>query len=394
MIASTHRPTALVKKKMITDRTKQPGVFKYLSLGDVHLGHRTTPTNLVIKNLDRTITDELLKEVDMLIITGDLFDRQLNNGDEVVHQINRWSTLLMLRCAAYGVMMRIVEGTPSHDREQSRFFTEQRVNAGIDVDLHYTKSLSIEYIEKLDAYFLYVPDKHNPSTDVTLAEVKKLMADLGIEQVDFAIMHGAFSYQLPAIVPEPTHKEAEYLALVRHQILIGHVHLMTVNERILAAGSFDRICHNDEDPKGMFKVTVKDDGTWERVFIENKGAKKYVTLECHDMDTKQLNQAIREFIKDLVKGSSVRLRCNPNDVANGDIDAYRREFTHLDWMLTVDKTEAKKNSVAETFNAFDMSQFKDITRDTIKELLVPSLAKYVADEDMMRRCLKWADSLA
>lgn len=379
---------------MKTDRTKSPGVFRYLSLGDVHLGHRSTPASMIIRNLELTITDELLKEVDMLIITGDLFDRQLNNGDEVVHQINRWITLLMLRCAAYKVMIRIVEGTPSHDREQSRFFTEQRINANIDVDLHYTKNLSIEYIERLDSYFLYVPDKHNPSTDITLKEVKQLMAELGIEKVDFAIMHGAFSYQLPAIVPEPTHKEDEYLALVRHQILIGHVHLMTINERILAAGSFDRICHNDEVAKGMFKVTVKEDGKWERVFIENRGAKKYVTLECHGMDTKQLNFAIREFIKDLPKGSSVRLRCNPNDVANGDIDTYRREYVQLDWQITVDKIESKKNSVAETFQAFDMAQFKEITRASIKELLVPALAKFAPDEAAIMRCLQRLDGLA
>jgi DNA repair exonuclease SbcCD nuclease subunit len=379
---------------MKTDLTKKPGVFRYLSLGDVHLGHRSTPASLIIKNLELTITDELLKEVDMLIITGDLFDRQLNNGDEVVHQINRWMTLLMLRCAAFKVMIRIVEGTPSHDREQSRFFTEQRINANIDVDLHYTKNLSIEYIERLDSYFLYVPDKHNPSTDVTLNEVKQQMAELGIEQVDFAIMHGAFSYQLPAIVPEPTHKEDEYLKLVKHQILIGHVHLMTVNERILAAGSFDRICHNDEGAKGMFKVTVKQDGSWERVFIENKGAKKYVTLECHGMDTKQLNYAIKEFIRELPRGSAVRLRCNPNDVANGDIDVYKKEYPKLDWTVTVDKVESKKNTVAETFQAFDMSQFKAITRDSIRELLVPALAKFAPDEAAIMRCLQRLDGLA
>lgn len=302
--------------------------------------------------------------------------------------------MLMLRCAAYNVMIRIVEGTPSHDREQSQFFTEQRINAGIDVDLHYSKNLSIEYIEKLDAYFLYVPDKHNPSTDVTLAEVRKLMSDMNIEKVDFAIMHGAFSYQLPAIVPEPTHKEDEYLKLVKHQILIGHVHLMTINDRILAAGSFDRICHNDESPKGMFKVTVKDNGDWERVFIENIGAKKYVTLECHGLDTKQLSYAIKEFIKNLDKGSSVRLRCNPNDVASGDIEFYKKEFVHLDWQVTVDKTETKKNTVAETFNAFDMSKFKDITKASIKELLVPELAKLAKDEAAIMRCLQRLDGLA
>lgn len=372
---------------MKCDRTKQPGVFRYLSVGDVHLGHRTTPAELIIRNLDLTITDDLLKEADMLIITGDLFDRQLNNGDIVVHQINRWITKLMFRCSAFNTMIRVVEGTPSHDREQSRFFVEQKENAFIDVDLHYTKNLSIEYIEKLDSYFLYVPDKHNPSTDVTLSEVKKLMSELSIEQVDFAIMHGAFSYQLPAIVPEPTHDENEYLKLVKHQILIGHVHLMTINERILAAGSFDRICHNDEGTKGLFQVTVKEDGTWERKFIENRWAKKYVTLECHGLDTMQLVVAVRQFLADLPKGSSVRLRCNPHDVANGDIDVFRKEYSNYDWQITIDKIESKKNTVAETFKAFDMSKFKAITPESILDLVAPMLANMADDDTTAVRCL-------
>lgn len=379
---------------MNTDKTKKPGEFKFVSLGDVHLGHRTTPTAHIIRNLEQTITPEILKEIDMLIITGDLFDRQLNNGDDSVHLINRWITRIMYECVAYDVMLRVVEGTPSHDREQSKFFTEQKAMAGIDIDLHYTKNLSIEYIEKLDAYFLYVPDKHNPSTDVTLLEVKKQMAELGIEKVDFAIMHGAFSYQLPAIVPEPTHNEVEYLQLVRHHILIGHVHLMTIHERILAAGSFDRICHNDESPKGMFKVTVKANGDWEHMFIENRGAKKYVTLDCHGMDTKQLNYAVKEFIKDLRAGSSVRLRCYPSDVAAGDISAYQQEYRQHDWQLTVDKLNEKKSTVTDAFKSFNMASFKAINKDSIKDLLLPALASVVPDEATLHRCLNRLDNLA
>ncbi|MFO5795736.1 hypothetical protein, partial [Klebsiella pneumoniae] len=59
------------------------------------------------------------------------------------------------------------------------FFVEQKNNANIKVDLHYSKILDIEYIEKLDAYFLYVPDKWNPSTSETLNQVKDLMHKKG-----------------------------------------------------------------------------------------------------------------------------------------------------------------------------------------------------------------------
>jgi hypothetical protein len=371
---------------MKTDRTKTPGVFKYISLGDVHLGHRLTPASHIIKNLQRLITDDLLKTLDMVIITGDLFDRQLNNGDDDVNAINRWITILLYKCAAYDVHLYIVEGTPSHDRKQSQFFIEQKVNANIPVELHYAKELEILYNERFDAHFLFVPDKWHPSTSVTLGQVKAKMKEMGITQVDFAVMHGAFSYQLPSIVEEPTHDEQEYLALVKHQILIGHVHNMTVNERIYAAGSFDRICHADEIPKGMFHFEVRKDDTFTATFIENRGAKKYVTWEVHGLDTKELNFQIKERIKDLPRGSSIRLRCDPGDVANGDIDSYRREYQAFDWQITVEKATAKKNTVMESMRNFDMSEFVPITKDNILELLLYELENQGHSETTVERC--------
>ncbi|AEH03486.1 SbcD-like subunit of palindrome specific endonuclease [Pseudomonas phage PhiPA3] len=378
---------------MKTDKTKKPGQFRYISFGDVHLGHRQTPTDKIIQNLDLVITDDLLKELDMVIITGDLFDRQLNNGDEVVHQINRWMTMFMFRCAAYNVMLRVVEGTPSHDREQSQFFVEQKVNANIPVDLYYTKELSIEYNQRLDAHFLYVPDKWRPTTQETLAEVRGLMAERSLEQVDFAIMHGAFSYQLPSIVPEPTHDENVYLELVKHQILIGHVHNMTVHERIYAAGSFDRICHGDEIPKGMFDFTVYDNGSYTATFVENKRAKQFVTLDVHGFDTKQLALTVREKVSELPKYSAIRLRCDPNDVANGDIETFRREYPNIEWSTKVEKPTAKKNTVLESMKNFDMSEFVPITKDNISLLIAEEMRRQGVDEVRIQRSQARFDKL-
>lgn len=373
---------------MKTDRTKEPGTFRYISLGDVHLGHRLTPAWQIIRNLDRLLTADFIKTLDLIIITGDLFDRQLNNGDDDVNAINRWITMLMYKCAAMDTHLYIVEGTPSHDRRQSQFFVEQKINANIPVNLHYAKELEIIYNERWDAHFLFVPDKWHPSTAVTLSQVKAKMGELGISQVDFAIMHGAFSYQLPSIVEEPTHDEAEYLAIVKHQILIGHVHNMTVNDRIYAAGSFDRICHNDEIPKGMFHFEIRKDDTFTATFIENRWAKQYVTWDVHGMDTKELNYLIKERIQTLPKGSAIRLRCEPGDVANGDIDSYRREYQSHDWAITVEKATAKKNTVMESIRNFDMSEFIPITKDNILELLLYEIEQQGHSETTVERCAK------
>ncbi len=359
-----------------------------MSLGDVHLGHRQNPTEDIILNLDRLLTDTLLKDIDMLIITGDLFDRQLSNGDDCVNSINRWITLLLMRCSQYNVMIRIVEGTPSHDRRQSIFFLEQKVNADIDVDVHYATELSIEHNAKLDAYFLYVPDKWRPSTDTTLNEVKALMQAKGIDKVDFAIMHGAFSYQLPSIVKEPTHCEESYLELVKYHILIGHVHIMTVHERIYAAGSFDRICHNDEIPKGMFNIEVRESGEHTAKFIVNKKAKQFITLDVHSMNTKELFQFINESVKDLPKFSLIRLRCNPNDVATGDINTFIINYPKYFWDLTYEKTKLKKTNVSEIIENFSMDSLIGIDASSISDLVEDELDNHLKNDVNKEKYIK------
>ncbi|MFO5520957.1 hypothetical protein ACLBP3_30585, partial [Klebsiella pneumoniae] len=59
--------------------------------------------------------DTILKDIDMLIITGDLFDRQLNNGDPAAYAIDRFITILLYKCEMYNVMIRIDEEYQAHE---------------------------------------------------------------------------------------------------------------------------------------------------------------------------------------------------------------------------------------------------------------------------------------
>lgn len=374
---------------MNTQHCKQPGTFRFISVGDIHFGHPQTPTSHIIANLDRyCVSDAQLQTADMLIITGDVYDRLLHNADENVHRINSWITRLLYRCAAHDVLVRVVEGTPSHDRGQPRFFAEQARNAKIPVDLHYAPTLSIEYIDRFDMHVLYVPDKWRSDTQETLHEVRVLLKQHNLEQVDFAIMHGAFTYQLPEVVTEPTHDPEAYLALVKYLILIGHVHQMSHYQRILAAGSFDRICHGDEGPKGCFDVQVRAPDDYRVTFVENKGAKRYDTLDCRDMDTKSLNVLLRKHLQDLPAGSAIRLRCHNHDAANGDIDHLRKSYPQYEWSVVIDRTKRNKDTVASVFRHADLSGFTPITPDTITKLVQEVLTRQQVDATTQSRCLQ------
>jgi hypothetical protein len=380
---------------MNTANCKRPGWFRCASFGDVHLGHPNTPTEHIIRNLLQYVHEDLIKELDMLIIEGDLLDRLLNAGDPNIFRVHAWATWLMRTCAKHGTMLEILEGTPSHDWNQSMYFVEQKINADIPVDMFYAKSLTVRYIEKFDMYMLYVPDHCLPHPDDILKEARLQMAKLGITQVDFAVMHGAFRYQYPKVVIEPTHDEPTYLALVKYFIFIGHVHQSSQYERILAAGSFDRLNHGDEGMKGFYDVSVREDGTHRVTFVVNHHAKRYDTLECHHLDTKSINVLVQKHMEGLRKGSSIRLRCNKGDPAATYVETLKREYSDFEWspaLVEETKTKAKK-SVVDVLADFDMSAYLPINEQSLLGLLKPELEKFTQDPAVVERCLRHAETV-
>lgn len=367
---------------------KIAGRFRFISFGDVHLAHPRTPTTLVLNNLTTyAVNDKVFKDLDLCFITGDLFDLLLSNNDPRLYEIHRWLTYLMRMCAKHDVLLRIVEGTPSHDRGQSIFLPEQAKNAEIPVDLHYASTLSIEYIPRFDIHILYVPDKWRTDTSETLTEVKALLAQHSLTQVDFAVMHGAFEYQLPAIVPEPSHDSDEYLALVRYFILIGHVHKATQLERILAAGSFDRDGHGSEEAKGYFDVTIRGVDNSTITWVENKGAKRYISIDCTGLETREAMVAIDNVVRVSPPQSAIRIQCFAGDAIVKAYKELREHFPQHEFSIGRVRDDGAQAALAMAEAlTMDLTEFKPITPESLPTLLEEELNQHTSDPTQLARC--------
>lgn len=368
-------------------KTKRSGVFRGASFGDVHLHHPNTPTRHITQNLDRyLVNDTVLAELDVLICTGDLFDNLLDNADEDLDLIHRWITRLLYKCAAHDVLLRIVEGTPSHDWRQSRFIIEQAQNANIPVDVHYAQTLEIEHIERFGIDVLYVPDKYHTDTSQTLEEIRVLLANKALDQVDFAVMHGAFTYQLPAIAKEPTHDEAAYHALVRYLIFIGHVHLVHPYGRILPAGSFDRMIHGEEGPKGYFRFEVRGVDDIDTTFVENRHAKRYDTLDVTERPIKEAWKIVTERAKALPAHSAIKVVSEPRHPILGDRDVLRGTYPKIEWTFDHGKTKASVEVDEIAGLADNLDELPPITPASVGGLLDEFLQRFCRDEDHQVQC--------
>lgn len=356
------------------------------TLSDIHLGHRRTRTPEITANLRRAVPHSPETEkLDIIFLAGDVFDDLLNLPHEDIAEIDSWILYMLRLCKKYGILLRIVEGTPSHDWGQSQRFIDLNEQHGIGCDVRYFKGIEIEYLEKFDRHVLYIQDQQAPTTDKTLAEVRALMTSRGLDYVDIAIMHGQFDRQVPPQADCPKHRSDEYLTFVRELICIGHDHHYWTWDRIVAQGSFDRLAHNEEEPKGHIRAQLLGDGTRQVQFVENVTAKKFVTVDCQHLDVEQAFARINARTADLPDGAYVRIKVEAGHPLIVQPGTLMRTWPQFGWtrpkIVSLDQKPDEETEQAQV-PAF---QAIALTPDNLPRLLLERIGLSAPDERVMEQ---------
>lgn len=293
--------------------------MKYIVTSDIHLGHQRTPTKHVIQSFNKFILTDANKDADMMFISGDLFDRLLDFGSFEVLEIVTFIGVLLEYCYVNNIMLRVLYGTPSHDHSQLKIIGRINSLRKNPCDYMYHEVLDIEYVEKFDKHILYIPDEwSNDHEDVEKQIESKLLAR-GVSQVDIAILHGQFFYQLPIANYKGFYfKEDYFLNLVKGYIHIGHYHNFSTLDRIIANGSLERMAHGDEDPKGY---VIVEDGLYR--FVENTDAYIYKTIRVTKSSTyESLDRNIHKY----PANSYIRLQMNKEHPFNINFADIRNRY--------------------------------------------------------------------
>lgn len=305
-------------------------------VSDIHLGHPRTSVFHITANLRTAFPDNAeTAKLDLILLAGDIFDRLLTLPQEEVDEIQEWIVYLLTLCCKYNILLRVLEGTPSHDWKQSRQFSN--INKGLETPakLKYVDTLSIEIIEELgNLSILYVPDEWNHDAHETWLQVQELLKLHGLEKVNIACMHGSFDYQLP-IESIKNHNSELYQSIVEDFVVIGHVHIRSERGKILAQGSFDRLSHGEESPKGHYRMTlgVEHNTHW---FVENTGAKLYLTVDCRELTLEGLLKHMRS-VEDYPTGSAFRLLIRRDSELHRDVGEIRKKWPQFKITTQVDE---------------------------------------------------------
>lgn len=353
--------------------------FRYIAISDIHLGHRINPALRIIENMKTTIEPLAKRGLDAIFIVGDLFDRLLDNSMEANSDSYMFMTWMLKLCERYHIKLRVLEGTKSHDRYQSKYFEVLHKALQSQTDLKYIPYLHIEIMSDFDLSILYIPDEWRESTDQTYQEVLDLLKEHGLEQVDLAFMHGQFEYQLKNIPGHiPKHKEHNYLSIVRYYIHIGHIHIASEFERIVAQGSFDRLAHGEEGNKGfVYAVISPDDYRYE--FIVNHNAMVFKTLNITKKSLDEIIEDLDRILPRYPEGSCIRLKAKKTSPVFTDFDKIERRY----WNYRITKKDpgATTKVMPILMETVDMSAYQafSITRENLATMLEDSIRKRYQD---------------
>ena len=320
--------------------------IKGASISDIHLGHLKTPTKLITSNLNTAFGDNAsTAALDIIFLAGDVFDRMLQVPEPDAYVARAWAHRFLTICAKHRIVVRVLEGTPRHDRRQSRMFDEVIELTDLELDFKYVDVLTIEFIESLGINVLYIPDEWRHTPEETYSEVLQAMNDKQLSTVDFAIMHGCFEYQLPDVesVRRSAHRTENYLPLVTGFIFIGHHHVFSQYQHIVAHGSFDRLVHGEEGPKGHIRFEVGRD-VKKITFVENKGAMQYRTVSVYDMSYTDVVEKIRAL--NLPEGSFVRTAGSIMDLGVRMLRHLKKDFPELVFTTPLVEKQKKEEIVA------------------------------------------------
>ena len=362
---------------------------KYLVISDIHFGHRINKVEKIGSNLINFlhVYKNLLEDLDVIFIAGDLFDTFLPNYSNTYLTALGYITEIIQYCKERNIKLRILEGTPSHDWKQAKSIYKIINDLGIQLDFKYIDDLYIEVIG--GKHILYIPDEYKPTGEETYKDVLKLLKKHNLEKVDIGIFHGSFKYQLPIDLSSSLIEE-DFLKIITGYIHIGHIHTHSTYKRIIAQGSFDRLAHGEEEDKGGVLVDLKASNY---LFLKNPKAMIFKTLDYVNIPLEDIALRFKEDVQRIPPNSSIRILVKNSEISS---NLNKLNFIKSNKIFTIKIVVKKDKKLEKVYsNKIEISSLEvfEINRNNIKDLVEQELIKLDLTKEEFSNSIKLMEEI-
>lgn len=317
--------------------------MKLVNISDIHIGKKD---DMKLKEELEIFFDYLkdTENIDMITISGDLFDRVLT--------ANEYGTTLALEFIQRlidlyvpEIDIRIIKGTRSHDFNQLDILKVFKEKAG-----SHFKIIEKNEVEVFNGYkILYLPEEYPTDYDDFY---KENLLGVDDKAYDFIIGHGMIDFiaftgyeddSENRVHGTPTHKADDLIRVTKGPIIFGHIHeKQEYKDKIYYTGSYSRYSFDTPSEKGFMVFDIDDDNPskFKMTFIENTKAPTYAVLDIDKLNLEGVDDHVK-YIKELSdKYDFVKIKTG--NKANLDI---ARALTEKDSSIKVQSVNKEKETI-------------------------------------------------
>lgn len=317
--------------------------MKLVNISDIHIGKKD---DMKLKEELEIFFDYLkdTENIDMITISGDLFDRVLT--------ANEYGTTLALEFIQRlidlyvpEIDIRIIKGTRSHDFNQLDILKVFKEKAG-----SHFKIIEKNEVEVFNGYkILYLPEEYPTDYDdfykENLLGVEDKVYDfiIGHGMIDFIAFTGYEDDSENRVHGTPTHKANDLIRVTKGPIIFGHIHeKQEYKDKIYYTGSYSRYSFDTPSEKGFMVFDIDDDdpSKFKMTFIENTKSPTYAVLDIDKLNLEGVDDHVK-YIKELSdKYDFVKIKTG--NKANLDI---ARALTEKDSSIKVQSVNKEKETI-------------------------------------------------
>lgn len=259
------------------------GKIVKVDIADIHIGKKSA--DALRHELEEGFVkyvEENAQDIDIVTIAGDYFDRVIRfNEPAGVLAIDLFDALVEA-AESGGFLLRVLQGTKSHDNNQLDVFDGYE-------DAHPDKVRIIRKVTKetihlgdRDYTVLYLPEEYPSDPDSYYADYFKGQYDLIYGHGMTDIVGFSFSdWQDEGeniSLGTPVHNTDKLLELSKGPVVFGHIHNKKVyKDKFYYTGSYSRYAFDSQEDKGWLVTELNPDdfSDYEVTFLENKLAPTY-----------------------------------------------------------------------------------------------------------------------
>ena len=251
----------------------------------------------------------------VLTIAGDLFHNILKQDDPSAKVAIEWLHHLCQISLYKGFVVRVIQGTPTHDGKQlSMFkFLEKDYPIKLYDDITQERIAGVTY--------LFIPEKTWNSYDEFFETAFKYR-----EKSDVVVFHGMVEGINPMIEKNYEQHNRRKDICIKVQDILGHIKMycvgghihkrISVNPRIWYTGALSTWSMADANDfnRGYDVIEHHEDGSFNIIFKRNMECARYITIDMTNMFTRNNMNEIKGFLFLTKKDKGL------NDIVRIDVD--------------------------------------------------------------------------